>query len=232
MQLIFCDESCHLEHDDSNYMLLGGIRCPKGKKEKIYNDIKKIKEKHGLSEHFEIKWIKVSKAKIEFYEEIIDYFFNENYLSFRTVIASKRNLVFGYYSKNDDFASWYYKMYYLLLYGFISINKRYRIFIDIKDSRGGERISLLKEIIHKKLKTKVINDINQIHSHTSEILQITDLLIGALGYYKRELNTSEAKLRLVKKILTRTRELNLDISKSTPLKEKKFNVFYWEGQAR
>ncbi len=228
LELIFCDESCHLENDDSKYMLLGGIRCPKGKKEQFYNDIKKIKEKHGLNKHFEIKWTKVSNAKLAFYEEIIDYFFDEKFLSFRTVIASKENLIFSS-DRNNDFATWYYKMYYVLLKGFMKSDRRYRIFIDIKDSKGGERISLLKEIIEKKFKTKIIKDINQIHSHTSEILQITDLLIGALGYYKKGLRTSSTKVRLVQKILKRLEELNLDINTSTPLKEKKFNIFYWEG---
>lgn len=41
MELIFCDESCHLEHDNSNYMVLGAISCPENKKEEIYNEIKK-----------------------------------------------------------------------------------------------------------------------------------------------------------------------------------------------
>ena len=26
---IYCDESCHLEHDDSDIMVLGGISCDK-----------------------------------------------------------------------------------------------------------------------------------------------------------------------------------------------------------
>lgn len=229
MQLIFCDESCHLEKDNIDFMILGAIRLPKEKKEKIYKEIKEIKEKHNLSAKFEIKWTKVSISKIEFYEEIIDYFFQNKNLEFRAVIASKKNLKFGIYDKNDDYDSWYYKMYYQLLNKFIESRKKNRIFLDIKDSRGGKKIKLLKKILTTK---EFVGDINQVPSNTSEVLQITDLLIGALGYYNRKLNNNKGKVKLIDKILFRTEELGIDISNSTRLKDKKFNIFYWEGRKR
>ena len=75
----------------------------------------------------EIKWTKVSLGKVEFYEDIIDYFFNNDDLKFRAVIASKENLVFGN-EENDDYASWYYKMYYQLLNNFMDMYKKNRMF--------------------------------------------------------------------------------------------------------
>ena len=55
MKYIYCDESCHLEHDGSNVMVLGGISCPKEKVHEVYDDIRNIKLKHGLSSWLEIK---------------------------------------------------------------------------------------------------------------------------------------------------------------------------------
>ena len=31
----YCDESCHLEHDNSNVMVLGAVWCPKDKRHEI-----------------------------------------------------------------------------------------------------------------------------------------------------------------------------------------------------
>lgn len=226
----YCDESCHLENDGINFMVLGAIRLPKEKKKDIYEEIKAIKEKHNLSSKLEIKWTKVSLSKIEFYEEIIDYFFSNNNLKFRAIIASKENLKF---EEDEDYATWYYKMYYQLLNNFMATYRKNRIFLDIKDSKGGKRIKTLREVLIKKnKKKKFIEDINQIHSNTSEVLQLTDLLIGALGYYNRGLNSNEGKNRVVKKIIEHTTKREIDITQTTRLGERKFNVFYWKGEPR
>lgn len=51
----YCDESCHLEHDNINTMVLGAIWCAKEKKSKIFGRIREIKSEYGLSRNFEIK---------------------------------------------------------------------------------------------------------------------------------------------------------------------------------
>ena len=39
----YCDESCHLEHDDSNVMVLGSVWCPKEKLHEINERISYLK---------------------------------------------------------------------------------------------------------------------------------------------------------------------------------------------
>ena len=75
---IYCDESCHLQNDASDIMLLGAIACKKRDVKKFSRDIRKIKKSYGLSESFEIKWTKVSPAKVDFYLALVDYFFNHD----------------------------------------------------------------------------------------------------------------------------------------------------------
>ncbi len=36
---LYCDESCHLEHDDSDVMVLGALIIPKDKKQEITENI-------------------------------------------------------------------------------------------------------------------------------------------------------------------------------------------------
>lgn len=40
----YCDESCHLENDDSNVMVLGAVWRPKVKRHEINELIKQIKK--------------------------------------------------------------------------------------------------------------------------------------------------------------------------------------------
>lgn len=41
---IYCDESCHLENDESDIMVLGAITCPDEYKNIVFNEIRV----HGL----------------------------------------------------------------------------------------------------------------------------------------------------------------------------------------
>jgi len=72
---IYCDESCHLEHDRQEVMVLGAVWCPLQDTRKIAEDVRQIKKQHGLSSRFEVKWTKVSPAKVDFYLDLVDYFF-------------------------------------------------------------------------------------------------------------------------------------------------------------
>ena len=46
---IYCDESCHLENDNQQSMVIGGISCPDYARQTVYNVIKNIKIKHKIS---------------------------------------------------------------------------------------------------------------------------------------------------------------------------------------
>ena len=56
---VYCDESCHLKSNISNYMLIGAIYCPKSKVKKINDYIKHLKENYNISNNIELKWNKV-----------------------------------------------------------------------------------------------------------------------------------------------------------------------------
>lgn len=58
---VYCDESCHLVSNDSNYMLIGAVYCPKNKVKKINEYIERLKEKYNISNKIELKWNKIDK---------------------------------------------------------------------------------------------------------------------------------------------------------------------------
>lgn len=222
---IYCDESCHLEKDESDVMILGGMSCENSEKNKIYEDIRELKLKFGLSSWFEIKWTKVSLAKIDFYKALVDYFF-ENNLNFRGIVAENKKHLNHIHFNDGSYDKWYYKMYFLLLDSMIYPIDEYKIFIDIKDTNGGPKVKKLHEVLCNNnfdYNHEYIRDIKQINSNESELLQLTDLFIGALGYKARGLKTSKSKLELIKYIESK----EIDLSRTTSKEEVKFNLFIW-----
>lgn len=225
---IYCDESCHLENDKQKAMVLGLIWCDKTKRKEISNRINEIKEKHNLPKTFEIKWTKISPSKINFYLDLVDYFFDDDDLHFRgLVIPNKENLQHEKYNNNHD--DFYFKMYYLLIKTVIAPQNYYDIYLDIKDTRSADKTKKLHEVLSNTMydfNQNIIKRIQLVHSHEVSILQLTDLFIGALSYIHRELTQSEAKLRIIERIKQRS---HYTLHKSTLLKEEKFNIFIWNG---
>jgi len=232
---IYCDESCHLENDSQKVMVLGAIWCPKNDTRSISLEIKKIKEKHNLGRNFECKWTKVSspqssKSKYAFYEELIDYFFDKPQLHFRTLIVPDKSKLNHSAFPGQDHEQFYYKMYFQMLHPILNPNEKYRIFIDIKDTRGVAKQRELHEYLCNKQKDfqrEIIEYVQQIRSHESELLQLTDLLIGAVSYANRDLSGNAGKINLVSLIRNRT---NYNLTQSTFLREEKFNIFCWQAK--
>jgi len=49
---VYCDESCHLENDHQEVMVLGAVWCPLEKSREIMDRLREIKQKHGLTPEF------------------------------------------------------------------------------------------------------------------------------------------------------------------------------------
>ena len=196
---VYCDESCHLPNDRCTAMSLGAIWVPKEEVRRTALDIRRIKRSFGLSPSFEIKWTKVSQAKIEFYESLINYFFDESSLHFRViVIPDKRILRHEEFDQTHD--DWYYKMYFRLLKVLISPEDRYSIYLDIKDTCSSLKVARLHSVLCNSVydfSGDIIQKIQTVRSNEVEQIQLTDLLTGLFSYYHRGLKTNSAKLRLI-----------------------------------
>lgn len=224
---IYCDESCHLEHDKQKSMVLGALKCSKEKRLAIAQKIRKLKEKHGLSPYMEIKWVKVSRGKSAFYEELVDLFFDEPELAFRGVVIPDKSVLQHELHQNthDDF---YYRIYFLLLNVFLENGNRYNVYLDIKDTRGQQKVHKLHEVLanaNYDFDRQMIQKIQQVHSHDIEQMQLADLFIGALGYLYRGLEGNEAKLAVLRRIKERS---GLSLDQSTLPTAKKFNLLVWK----
>lgn len=225
---IYCDESCHLENDGQKIMVLGAVWCPEGPlTRRIAERIRQVKASHGLNPAMEVKWTKVSPGKSSFYQDFLDLFFKEPNLHFRAlVVGDKSKLRHGDFSQDHD--TWYYKMYFNLLKVLLSPKDRYRIYLDIKDTRGATKVRKLHEVLCNStydFDQRIIERVQLVRSHEVEQVQLADLLIGIVSYANRGLATSAAKIALVEKM----RKLSgYNLTKTTLLRETKVNIFRWE----
>lgn len=228
---IYCDESCHLEHDPVNVtaMVVGGILCPDAKKKEANDCIREIKKKHGIKANAEIKWNKVSPSMLPFYMDLINYFFDNSDLHFRAVvIPDKRELDHGRFNQtHDDF---YYKTYFRMLKTVLEPGNEYAIYIDIKDTRSQEKVNKLHNVLcnsNYDFNRSMIKRIQQIRSHEVELMGLADLLIGAMSYLHRGFKESKTKLALIECIRQRS---GYTLLSNTLYRENKFNLFVWRSK--
>jgi len=230
---IYCDESCHMENDHQPVMVLGAVWCPIEAVRETSVKLRQIKIAHNLNPEFEVKWTKVSPAKLDFFREVIDYFFDADELHFRALIVpDKSKLQHEAFGQSHD--DWYYKMYFDMLKVILEPDARYRIYVDIKDTRSSVKVAKLHHVLCNSVydfSCQIIERVQTVRSHEVEILQIADLLIGAVAYANRGLETSTAKVDLVNLIRKRS---GYSLTKTTLLRENKFNLLRWqasEGEA-
>lgn len=229
---IYCDESCHLEHDGQDVMVLGGVWTPLSEIQKHNNQIRAIKEKHGLPRWHEFKWTKVSKGKQAFYLDLVDYFFEQGDLHFRGLVAEDKNLLDHSMIEGQNHDQWYYKMYFTMLKQVFDSQHHYNIYLDIKDTRGGSKVRKLQEVTQNSLydfDRNIINKFQIIQSHEAELMQMADILIGALSYLHRgqldKENVNPAKKAVIERIKEKS---GLSLTKNTLLRQIKFNLFFWQ----
>lgn len=230
---VYCDESSHLENDRINVMSLGAIYCPKDKRKEINQLIIDIKNKHGVLDNSEIKWSKIGPQKLSLYSEIIDLFFKDDDLHFRGLLVPDKSILdHERFSQTHD--DWYYKMYFDMLKVIFSPLDSYNIYLDIKDTHSYNNTQRLHDVCCNSsydFSAQMIKKIQPIRSQEVQIMQIVDILTGALAYTSRlfpeDHSFSSTKLYLIDKIQEYS---GYDLQHTTLYRENKFNILVWESK--
>jgi hypothetical protein len=111
----------------------------------------------------------------------------------------------------------------------LSPDKAHHIYIDIKDNKSKEKVQKLEEVLRNEkydYAKEIIKKVQQVRSHEVELIQLADLLTGAVSYVNRGLTDSKAKNILIEHIRHRSK---YTLTKSTLIREQKFNIFLWES---
>ena len=224
---IYCDESRQdllVEKssitENNRFICIGGIMLPAENRENLKSKIKCLKQQYEV--YGELKWGNVSTNKIDFYLKLIDLFFDDDLIDFRTVVIDATEVDNETFNSNDHELG-YYKFYYQLLYHWVNPSDKYYIFTDYKTNKDGSRLNALKKILNKACYSPCVEIVQAVDSKESLLLQLQNVLMGAVGYkfnYGIE-GQSLAKQALIKKI-----ELHLGHEIYPTAKNyKKFNVF-------
>jgi Protein of unknown function (DUF3800) len=196
----YCDESRHLPHDREPFLLLGLLACPAERARALNAELTALWKTHGQPSHFEAKWTKVSPGKLDFYRAMLEWFIAADGVTFRALLLpDKQRLYAALPEESRDFL--YYRLYYHFLRSALEPENRYRVFLDLKDTRGREKLAELgKRLAADAADARAVEQLQHIRSHEVRLAQVTDLLLGAIGFARRPTaeQVSPAKRALVK----------------------------------
>lgn len=226
---VYCDESCHGERDGHSAMVLGAVRCTAEHRRAAAEALRDLKVRHGLKPSFELKWTKISPAKIGYYKDVIDLFFEDEELAFRAVVIPDKGLLRHeeHAQTHDDF---YFKMYFQLVRHWLDQAHDFRVFLDIKDTRSLEKTRKLHEVLANSqydFDRKIVRSIELVRSEQVELVQLADLLVGCVSSANRAPRAGSAKAEVVEHLRHRS---GLLLTKTTLVREAKVNVFVWRAR--
>ncbi|PVH24436.1 DUF3800 domain-containing protein [Sphingobacterium corticibacter] len=220
---IYCDESgleALSNKEAHSYTGIGGIWIPADQRATLKEGIGAIKNRYNI--HGELKWQKVSPAYLDLYKEVIDFFFNANYVRFRVILVEAQK-VDNIRFHNADAELSFYKFYYQLLQHWIYDFNEYAVFVDLKINRNKGRLKELEKALDNSNYTSDITQVQGLPSDQSLGIQLADVLTGmATARFNRQYKSGSAKEQLINYV--EQKYLDKEIV-PTAKAEEKFNVF-------
>jgi len=202
--------------------VLGGLWIEADSRTRLKDAIRDLRARHNLLGEF--KWIRVSPSRQAFYSELIDLFFSTARARFRTLILPADELDAVKFHSGDA-ELMFYKFYYLLLHQWILDSNTYRVFVDTKTNRVGGRLKKLHEVLTSANQLSIIEQVQALPSKEVDLLQLADVLIGAVSYRLHDRRSSSAKMAIVERV-----EGYIGHSiRCTGCGETKLNVFCWRS---
>lgn len=226
---VYLDETRHLKTNDGP-MVLGGLWGIKDACASFNNKIKMIKIKHGIPTNQELKWTKVSPAKINYYKDILDAFLNEPGINYRGVIIKKEIVDYKRFDFTED--DFYYRMQYLVIRNIASHNvAKYRLFFDYKDTWSNYKANGTVNFLEKT--NSLAGDVFEaqpLRSDEVTLLQVVDFLNGLFAYANSDPNNqkSEGKKELVRMLEEKS---GICSTCDSPMASEKINILIWQPKA-
>ena len=176
----FLDETGLLYSSRDKFFALGLIKSEKP--QKLYNRIRKIRDRYNYRE--ELKWANLDrKVRFDVAREFFNVFLEEN-AKFNSIILNKDELDFQKYYQNNIYKV--YRSFTIVLLKLIlgrSPNEIITLLTDDYFTPDDEDLEdAIKGIINDHYKKFVVAGVCQIDSKSSDLLQLTDLILGTIVY--------------------------------------------------
>lgn len=179
---VYCDEA----HPDmftsakprGQFLMIGSLWLPTDLRGEIKQKIMELRQRHRA--WGEIKWSKVSPNRQDFYLDLIDLFFSYgDNLRFRCIAVDRHEVNLALHENDGELG--FYKFYYQLLHHWILDFNEYRIFCDAKSNRDPKRLPILQRCLTRANLSSEIRSIQSLPSREVVLIQLTDLLLGAVS---------------------------------------------------
>ena len=223
---IYCDESRHTSDRTDPYMVIGALACPRDRKEELTKQINLLRKQHDVWREF--GWKTLSPSRHDFYWALLDFFRNDRDLSFRCLVVDRNILDHAQFNQGDDELG-FYKLYYQMLVHWLKPACAYHIYLDWQQNRTQRRFMDLRDILRRRLTGKAkIECLEPVSSGHTPMIQLTDLLIGAVGYAWNDRRGSPIKEAFCIALAEAAGLQTLKIT--TALGAGKFNIFHFTGR--
>ena len=227
---IYCDESRHTSDPSQHFIVIGALQCLREDKQRVVHRIHNLMAMNAIKTEF--GWKKVSPNKENFYRDIIQLFIEEEGLTFRCIVIDRRKLNHEHWNGGDKELG-FYKLYYQLLVHWLQPRDTYHIYLDWQQNSSSTRFEDLRQILIHKLNGRAkISCLEPVESDTQPLIQLSDLIIGAVGYSWNSLNLKENSSELKKELVnTLASSLNKpDLNFCSLKNDRQFNIFNWQGR--
>ena len=221
---IYCDESNQQslspeKPNQNRYFLIGGLWLPSENRGLFKETIHSIAQTENT--FGEAKWRAVCPSKLPFYLKLVDFFFEQgNDLQFRCIVIDTHKIDLEKYH-NADQELGYYKFCYQLMKNWIEDFNSYSIFVDYKTIRDPSRLTVLKDYLLKANLLAQIKNLQALPSNEVVLLQLADVLLGAVSAKFNQSTASQAKLAVIESIEQHLTHPIVATSRSV----RKFNIF-------
>ena len=223
---IYCDESRHTSNPEDKYMVIGALSCPRDRKTELTQAINLLRKQHSTWREF--GWKTLSPSRRDFYWALLELFHKAPELTFRCLVVDRTNLNHEQFNQGDNELG-FYKLYYQMLVHWLKPHCAYYIYLDWQQNKTQRRFTDLRDILRRKLTGKAkIECLEPVNSEHISLNQLSDLLIGAVGYVWNDRQGSAIKKDFCNDL---AQVIGISSLKSTtPLSESKFNIFHFTGR--
>ena len=206
---IYCDES---RQTKDRYMVIGGIIIPEDNVAVFNQTMEKVRQEENM--RAELKWSKVTNQKLSKYLCFVDYFLEQNKtdkLNFHAVIVDNHHMDYKKLGKGDREAGFYKFYYELLLQSFgrhADQDAKFFVYLDYRITNYS--LKTLKESLNRGMRrrwglyTDIIKVIEPRRAKSTNLIQMTDIVLGAIGFQKNGIDlragSRQAKIDLAKYI--------------------------------
>ncbi|MHC4698029.1 MAG: DUF3800 domain-containing protein [Planctomycetota bacterium] len=240
---VYCDESRQVNED---YMVLGGVIVPGQQLTNLLDALQAWRQQHGMTA--ELKWTKVSKGKLEEYKAFVDAFFvhaEDDIIHFKSAVFACADIDYkSFHDGNVELG--FYKLFYQFLvhrFGRYVPGSADRLVIHLDERSSPYNLSDLRDVLRTGIGRwystgrNCVASVEAMNSKTHEhatIMQIADVLIGAVGWHWNQLESapgaSIAKQALANHIADRAHLESLRVN--TSRNARRFNIWRFQFKKR